>query len=468
MTNVIRNIVQYFNYFILLYFLAIGSIYILLSFLSFYNLKRYLNNQAFKDLKDVFKLKKYKSISLIVPAYNEEAGIYTSLLALLQIEYPEYKIIVVNDGSKDQTLNILKEKFNAVKVPYLPFDNIPTEKVNAVYICKNYKNLVIVDKQNGGKADAINVGINISDSDLIIVVDADSIIERDSLLKMSYPFVENENVIAVGGTVRIANGCQINKGYVTSVNLPKSWLAKFQVVEYIRAFMFGRNGFQIMDGILIISGAFSCFKRNELMKVNGFLKDCIGEDMEIIVRMHRLLRKENPKALISFIPDPVCWTEAPENIKILGRQRKRWQKGTIVSLMLHKQLFFNPRYRLLGMIVFPYFVFFEMFGPIIETIGYIIFFISLIFGMVSLNFALVLFSAAILYGVVLSLLSVILEELTFRKYERVSQLIELFIIAVFENFGYRQLTLWYRFMGSLEYLLGDRKWGHMEKKGFSS
>ena len=247
MIDIIRSTIQYFNYFILLYFLAIGSIYILLSFLSFYNLKRYLNNQAFKDLKDVFKLKKYKSISLIVPAYNEETGIYTSILALLQLEYPEYKIIVVNDGSKDQTLNILKEKFNAVKVSYLPFDNIPTEKVNAVYICKNHKNLVIVDKQNGGKADSINVGINISDSDLIIVVDADSIIERDSLLKISYPFVENENVIAVGGTVRIANGCQINKGYVTSVDLPKSWLAKFQVVEYIRAFMFGRNGFQVMD-----------------------------------------------------------------------------------------------------------------------------------------------------------------------------------------------------------------------------
>ncbi len=468
MIDIIRSIIQYFNYFILLYFLAIGSIYILLSFLSFYNLKRYLNNQAFKDLKDVFRLKKYKSISLIIPAYNEESSIYASTLALLQLEYPEYKIIVVNDGSTDKTLEILKEKFNAIEIPYLPFDNIVTRKVNASYICKGYKNLLIVDKKNGGKADAINVGINISDSDLIIVVDADSIIERDSLLKISYPFVENENVIAVGGTVRIANGCQINKGYVTSVDLPKSWLAKFQVVEYLRAFMFGRNGFQVMDGILIISGAFSCFKRSELIKVGGFLRGCIGEDMEIIVRMHRILRKENPKALISFIPDPVCWTEAPENTKILSRQRKRWQKGTIVSLLLHKQLFFNPSYGLLGMIVYPYFVFFEMFGPIIEAVGYIVFFISLIFGIVSLNFALVFLSVAILYGVVLSLLSVILEELTFRKYPSTLHLIELFVIAVLENFGYRQLTLWYRFVGSVEYFFGDKKWGHMEKKGFSA
>jgi cellulose synthase/poly-beta-1,6-N-acetylglucosamine synthase-like glycosyltransferase len=190
--------------------------------------------------------------------------------------------------------------------------------------------------------------------------------------------------------------------------------------------------------------------------------------MEIIVRMHRILRKENPQALISFIPDPVCWTEAPENTKILSRQRKRWQKGTIVSLLLHKQLFFNPNYGFLGMIVFPYFVFFEMLGPIIEAIGYIVFFISLIFGMVSLNFAMVFLSVAILYGVVLSLLSVILEELTFRKYPNTLHLIELFVVAVLENFGYRQLTTWYRFVGTVEYFLGDRKWTHMEKKGFSS
>ena len=294
------------------------------------------------------------------------------------------------------------------------------------------------------------------------------IIERDGLLKVSYPFIENENIVAVGGTIRIANGCEINKGFVENVGLPRSWLAKFQVVEYLRAFMFGRNGFDALDGILIISGAFSCFKKESLVKIGGFLDGCIGEDMEIIVRIQRVLRKDNHETRIAIIPDPVCWTEAPEKLKILSLQRKRWQKGTIISLLLHKKLFFNSQYGLLGMVVFPYFVFFEMLGPIIEVLGYFIFIISIIFGLVPLSFTIVFLSVAILYGVVLSLLSVIFEELTFRKYARTTHLLELFIIAILENFGYRQLTSYFRFKGSLEYFLGNREWGKMEKKGFST
>lgn len=463
-----RNIILSYNYFILYYFLVIGGIYLVLSFLSFISLRKYLSRQIYKDLKDVFHIKKYKSISLIVPAYNEEAGIVSSIQALLQLEYPQYQIIVVNDGSKDKTLEILKENFNTVEIPYLPFNNLPTQQVNSVFLCKGSKKLLIVDKQNGGKADAINAGINLSESELIIVVDADSLIERDSLLKISYPFTENENIIAVGGTVRVANGCDINKGFVSKIGLPKAWLAKFQVVEYLRAFMFGRNGFEIMDGILIVSGAFSCFKRTDLIKIGGFLKGCIGEDMEIIVRMHRTLRKENPKVKIAFIPDPVCWTEAPENTKILKLQRKRWQKGTIVSLLLHKKLLFNPSYGLLGMVVFPYFFLFEMLGPIIEVVGYFGFIIAFVFGLVSWNFAVVLILVAIFFGVALSLLAVIFEELTFSKFPETKQLLELFVLAVLENFGYRQLTSWYRFVGTIEYFLGDTNWGKMERKGFST
>lgn len=468
MYNSLRHINEILNHFFIYYFFVLGSIYIVLCFLSFLKLKSYLNEQTYKDLKEILRLKKFKSISLIVPAYNEETGIITSILALLQLEYPEYQIIVVNDGSNDKTLSLLLEKFNGVEIPYLPYNNLPTQKVKSVYLCKGYKNLIIVDKENGGKADAINTGINISANELVIVVDADSIIERDGLLKVSYPFLENENIVAVGGTIRIANGCDINKGFVENVGLPKSWLAKFQVVEYLRAFMFGRNGLDAMDGILIISGAFSCFKKEVLVRIGGFLNGCIGEDMEIIVRIQRLLRKDDPKTRIAIIPDPVCWTEAPEHLKILSRQRKRWQKGTIISLLLHRNLLLNSDYGLLGMIVFPYFVIFETIGPILEVFGYLIFSISIIFGLVPLSFTIVFLSVAILYGVILSLLSVIFEELTYKRYPSTNHLLELFVIAIIENFGYRQLTSYFRFKGSLEYFLGEREWGKMEKKGLST
>lgn len=468
MHDSLKHLNEIANQFFIYYFFILGSIYLLLCMLSFFRLRKYLHKQTYKDLKEIFRLKKFKSISLIVPAYNEEAGIITSVQALLQLEYPDYQIIVVNDGSTDKTLALLQEKFNAVEIPYLPYSNLPTQKVNSVFLCKGFKNLIIADKENGGKADSINAGINIADNELVIVVDADSIVERDGLLKVSYPFMENDNIVAVGGTIRIANGCEINKGFVEDVSIPKSWLAKFQVVEYLRAFMFGRNGFDALDGILIISGAFSCFRKDVLVKIGGFLNGCIGEDMEIIVRIQRLFRGENPETRIAIVPDPVCWTEAPETLKILGRQRKRWQKGTIVSLMLHKNLFLNSQYGLLGMIVFPYFVIFEMLGPIIEVLGYIIFLVSILFGLVPLSFTIIFLAVAILYGVILSLLSVIFEELTFKKYSRTSHLLELFVIAIAENFGYRQLTSYYRFKGSLEYFLGDREWGKMEKKGLST
>lgn len=464
MFDTIKNILLFYNYFILYYFIIIGSIYLLLSIISFFNLKRYKNRYLYKDLKDIFRMKKYKSISLIVPAYNEEKVIVAAVQALLQLEYPDFQIIVVNDGSKDSTLDVLKENFKAFEIPYLPLHNLPTQKVNSVFLVKELKNLMIVDKQNGGKADAINTGINMSDSELIIVVDADSIVQRDALLKISYPFTEDEDIVAVGGTIRVANGCTIKRGNVTKIGLPDSWLAKFQVIEYLRAFMFGRNGLDVVDGILIISGAFSCFKSSEVIKIGGFLKDCIGEDMEIIVRMHEVLRKSNPESRISFAPDSVCWTEAPEKFKTLKLQRKRWQKGTIASLLLHKKLLFNPKYGILGTVVYPYFFLFEMIGPCIEVLGYIVFIFSLILGIVSFNFAFILLVAAILYGVVLSLLAVIFEELTLSKYLDINQLLELFVLAVLENFGYRQLTSWYRVVGTIEYIRGDHKWGKMERK----
>jgi cellulose synthase/poly-beta-1,6-N-acetylglucosamine synthase-like glycosyltransferase len=465
--NTIIEIIYYYNYLVLFYFLIIATVYIVLNIISFKNISRYIKKVKYVELKEVFRLHNCKPITVVVPAFNEENGIVESVRSLLQLEYPQYQLIVVNDGSTDDTLKQLFQNFQIRQASFSPYYEINCKRIKAVYLSPAYPNLVIIDKEKGGKADSINAAINISKNPLITIIDADSILERDCLLKIVRPFMENENIVAVGGTVRIANGCKVNQGYIEEIGLSKSWLARFQVVEYLRAFLFGRNGFDVVNGILIISGAFSCFRRDALIEVGGYYSGSVGEDMEIVVRLHKELRKKNKKIRITFIPDPVCWTEAPEKIKSLSSQRVRWQKGTIESIRLHKELFFNSKYGWMGMLVFPYYVLFEVLGPFIEITGYVVFIVSLILGIVPVNFAVAFFTAAFLYGVILSTLSVCLEELSFKKYSKVKHLIILMFASMFENFGYRQMTAFWRFKGLVEYYLGKREWGKMEKKGFN-
>lgn len=461
------KILVIFNYIVLFYFLSLITIYIILNLVSFFRILRYKNKIEFADLERIFKLKNYKAISIIVPAYNEGNNIVENVKSLLQLIYPQFQLVVVNDGSKDDTLQKLIENFNLKKIDYPDLYKIKSESIKAVYKSREISNLIVVDKVNGGKADAINAGINVAKYPLITVIDADSILERDCLLKIAQPFIENDNVIAVGGTIRIANGCEVKKGHLINVGLSKNWLARFQVVEYLRAFLFGRTGFDAINGILIISGAFSCFKRDAVVEIGGYRSGSIGEDMEIVMRLHKHFRLKNPDTKITFIPDPICWTEAPESLNILMRQRTRWQKGTIECLLLHKDLIFNYNYGLMGLIAVPYYLIYEFLGPIIELIGYIFFFLSLVLGILSLEFTIAFLAAAILYGIMLSILSVILEELSFRKYPEIKHLLILFLTAVIENFGYRQLTTWWRFKGTVEFFLGKRSWESMEKKGIS-
>ncbi len=464
--NTIIEIIYYYNYLVLFYFLIIVTIYIFLNLISFRNISKYAKKIKYVELKEIFRLHNFKPITIIVPAYNEENGIVESVRSLLQLEYPDYQLIVVNDGSTDRTLEQLFKNFQIRQASFSPYYEIDSQPIKAVYLSPAYPNLVVIDKEKGGKADSINAAINISRNPLITVIDADSILERDCLLKIVRPFMEDKNIVAVGGSVRIANGCKVNNGYIEEVGFSKLWLVRFQVVEYLRAYLFGRNGFDFLNGILIISGAFSCFRRDALIEVGGYKAGSVGENMEIIVRLHKELRKKNPKTKITFIPDTVCWIKAPEKIKTLSSQRVRLQKGIIESISLHKDLFFNRKYGWLGMFVFPYYTFFEVLGPFIEISGYAVFIISFLLGIVSPNFAVAFFTAAILYGVELSTLSVFLEELSFKKYKKVKHLIILMVASLLENFGYRQMISFWRFKGLIEYYLGKRDWGKMEKKGF--
>jgi len=454
------------NYGIFFYFLWVNSVYLVLNVISYFRIRWILKSGRFFRKEQAWQSPFSKPISLIVPAFNEEQNIVTSIKALLQMYYPRFEIILVNDGSTDNTLQKLIEEFHLKISPRIPVANIPTKKVHRVYYSEIYDNLFVVDKENGGKADAINVGINFAHFPLVCVIDADSILERDAFIKMSRPFMEHPETIAVGGIVRIANGAVIENGEVVQPRVSKNHWVRFQNVEYLRAFLFGRVGWDYFKSLLIISGAFAVYKRESLIEVGGFATDTVGEDMEIIIRLHRHYRKHKKTYRITFIPEPVCWTEVPEDYTSLKKQRSRWQRGLVQSLVRHREILFNPKFGLMGFFTYPFYYFGEMLGPVVETGGVLFVIISFIFGWVNIPFALFFFFAAVVLGVLLSVSGIALEEIAYHRYPRFEDLMRLTLFSILENFGYRQLHAYWRLLGIIDYFRGKKGWGKPKRKGF--
>ncbi len=465
--NWLRISIVYFNYFILVYVLIINFIYFLQLILSAFSLSDYVKKMKYSDYKKYVSSDNMIPISVLVPAYNEEETIVDNIKSLLMLNYPLFEVVVINDGSRDETLKRIIEAFDLKLVNQPIRYHIKNQKVLGVYKNNNISNLVLVDKENGGKADALNMGINVSRYPIFTSIDADSILEGDSLVRVIMPFVENKDTIAVGGIVRIANGSVIKNGRVQAINLPKRHIAMLQVIEYLRAFLTGRMGWDAMSSLLIISGAFGAFRKEEVIKVQGYTVGTVGEDMELVVKLHEYMRRNNKKYKIKFLPDPVCWTQAPENLKDLRTQRRRWQVGMMDSLFRHKKMFLNPKYGIIGIFATPYFWIFEMFGPFVELVGYICIPLSYFFGLLNLRFFLLFFAASILYGVILSIGAVLLEEYTFNKYPSLSQLIKLSFYAIIENFGFRQMTVLYRIEAIFGYRKLKNSWGRIQRQSFS-
>ena len=403
-------------------------------------------------------------ISLLVPAYNEDKTIINSIHALMQLDYPEYEIIVINDGSTDKTLETIVKEFGLSTFPEAYRQRLSTKSVNAFYTSEDYSKLRIIDKENGGKADSINTGINAARYPLFCTVDADSILKSNSLQRIVQPFLDDPRTVACGGTVRIVNGSSVRRGFMYKTGLPKNVLALFQIVEYLRAFLFGRLGWSPMNALLIISGAFGLFHKETVVSVGGYRADTIGEDMELVVRLHRLLTKRKKEYRITFLPDPICWTEAPEKIRELGRQRIRWQHGLAESLFMNIGLLFNPRAGAVGMLAFPFMLFFEWLGPLIEVFGYIVITLGFLTDYISLGDFLVLMGVAVGFGLLLSVTALLLEEMSFHIYQKKSDLIRLFLAVIFENIGYRQLNSVWRFIGLLQWVFKqEAQWGEMDR-----
>jgi YaiO family outer membrane protein len=452
---------------VLVYFLALNSFYALLLVLSIPEIWENTRLAEDDEFQRLMLSDALPPISILVPAYNESATIQSSVTAILSLEYRNYEVIVVNDGSKDDTFDRLREAFDLYQVPRVYPETLPTRPLRGVYRSRSRTRLTVIDKENGGKADSLNAAINASRWPLVIAVDADTLIEEDALLRLTRPFLLGRRVAAVGGTVRVANGCTVKDGRVTDARVPRRFLPGIQVVEYLRAFLFGRLGWNRLGGNLIISGAFGLFRKDYLLAIGGYRTDTIVEDFDLVIRLHRHLRRAKIPYVMPFIPDPVAWTEVPETGRILGRQRERWHRGLIASMWQYKGMLFNPWFGRAGLIAMPFYAFGEALAPMIETFGYIITAVGFAAGMISGSFALLFVLVAWGYGMLLSLWALALEEASFRRYRRFGDFFRLLLYAMLENFGYRQRTVWWRLKAFVTVWTGRRVWGEMVRKGFA-
>jgi len=454
-----------FQWLALAFFVIVNGGYILLNLLTFITLPPYLRRRVLADLPQRHT-DLDPPVSLILPAFNEEAAIVDSVRSLLQLDYPEFEIIVVNDGSKDATLDLLVREFDLVAFPEAFRPRVAHRPVRSIYQSRTYPELRVVDKENGGrKSDASNAGLNAARYPLVCPVDADSVLQRDSIRLLVRPFLENPDTVAVGGIVRLLNGCEVSGGYIRKVGLPASPMALIQIVEYLHAFLFGRIGWAAIDALPLISGAFGLFHKETLIALGGYDHQTLAEDMELVLRIHRHFRLQGRPYRVTFVPDPVCWTEAPEDLKTLKNQRIRWHRGLLECMSIHRALLFNPKAGLLGMVTMPFLLFCEGFGPLIEVAGYAIMISGFAFGLISWNGFLGFMAVALGLGIVLTLTSLLLEGLVYDTYPRLRQVFALMLAAVMENFGYRQLTAIWRVQGIWRWLRGsDSNWGRMERK----
>lgn len=469
--------IWYIAVMLLTYGIFIYSVVLLLSYIwiglySIGETRKYMHKNAITDYRLLASSPHAPSVSILAPAYNEGATIIENVRSLLSLYYSNMEVLIINDGSKDDCLQKMIDAYDLEKIPYHVEYKIQTKEVRGIYKSRNpaYKKLVVIDKVNGGKADALNVGINVSTNDYIVCIDVDCILEQDAVLKMIKPFLEETDakVVASGGVVRIANSCVIEDGRLIKVNLPDNYWARLQSLEYIRAFILGRMAWARLNGLLLISGAFGAFDKQIAILAGGYNHKTVGEDMELVVRMRRYMEESKQPYRVTYIPDPLCWTEAPTTRKILGRQRNRWTRGTIETLKFHKVMFFNPKYHLLGVLSYPYWFFFEMLAPIIEFFGTIVFLFLAFFHLINWHVFIALLVFIITFGYMYSAFAAYMEVTTYNMYRRRTDMMKLLLTALTEPFIFHPFVVWAAIKGYIDYLRKKNSWGEMTRQGFGS
>lgn len=450
------------------YYFSLHGIYFLLIVIGATQLRRYQKGILFGDFRRIAESPLSLPFTVIIPAYNEEKVIVNTVLGALQLVYPEHEVIVVNDGSSDRTLQTLIQRFGLRRVHKAGLKRFETQPVRGVYESAEFPHLIVVDKENGRRADAINAAINLSRYPLLCVMDADCLFEEDALLRSVRPFLRDANVIAAGGMVRPANGLEVRDGRIVSHGLPRGYLALFQSIEYLRSFQWARLGLARLGSMLCISGAFMVVKKDVVIEMGGFNTNAITDDIDFTVRLHEYIHdsrhRERPKMV--YIPDPVCYTEVPETVRVHAAQRNRWQRGTLQTLLSRWYMTFNPRYGMAGMFGMPFFLFFEAFAAIVEGMSYILIPVLYLTGYATLAQLALFLAVAIVLGSFLSVSAVLIQEHTRLRTTRTRDLVRLLTAGVIENIGYHQMHLLWRVVGTFDYCVRRRTdLGLMERYG---
>jgi cellulose synthase/poly-beta-1,6-N-acetylglucosamine synthase-like glycosyltransferase len=461
-----RTLLTIYQYLLLVYFSSLNILYALFSCVGLRAIVVVFAREFSQgSLRDLLERDVYKPVSILVPAHNEEVSIVDSVQSLLALQFPEFEIVVVSDGSEDETIERLVGAFALAEQPWASRPDLPTAQVRRTFRSLTHPNLIVVDKDRGGKADSLNAALNMARYPLFAAVDADSLLDGEAILRASRLFVEDETLVAVGGTIRPLNVAVVEDGRITEARIPRKWLERFQVLEYARAFFTGRAGWSHFKSLLIISGAFGLFRRTAVLEAGGFRVGTVAEDMELVVRLHKHFLRERKPYNIRFTPDPICWSEVPSDLGTLRRQRNRWHRGLWETLWTHKDMLFNPRYRRLGLVAVPYFWIFEALAPVVEITGYLLVVVGMFAGFLSPRFALLFVLLAVMYGMLSSQLAAGIETFLSTRYPRLRDRAILFLAAFLEFVGYRQFLALERTVATVQVPFKKGQWGKMHRTG---
>jgi len=449
------------------YFAIANTVYLAQALIGWRAVRRRMRAIEMEDLRDLGESGLAPPISIVVPAYNEGKSILESVRSLLALRYPRLEVVVVNDGSTDDTLERLIEAFGLQRTPRVYWQRIRSQPVRGIYWSPAHPGLWVLDKVNGRKADAANAGINLASAPYVCVVDGDSMLDPGAMSAIMHAILARPlETVAAGGTIRIANGCEFGPSGVTRVRAPAGLLAGSQVLEYLRAFLFGRMAWSELDALLIVSGAFGVFRKDAVVEVGGFRHDTVGEDIDLVVRLHRHLRGAGRPYKVAFVPDPVCWTECPETLRGLRNQRMRWERGLGETLEHNNEALGNRRFGRIGLFALPYMMAFEYLSPLLEVAGWTLLPIGWALGLLDVSSFVWFTAAALVYGLCVSLATLVLEELSFRRYREPADLLRLCRAAVLENFGLRQLHSWWRLVALVTWRGRPQRWDSAARKGF--
>jgi cellulose synthase/poly-beta-1,6-N-acetylglucosamine synthase-like glycosyltransferase len=465
-THLLGRVLRDLDDVMLVYFGALAVIYTVLTIVGWRVVEGYVRRRPMRDYGWVGRSPLSLPVTILAPAYDEGPVIVPAIRALMASQFVNFEVIVINDGSRDDTFGALQAGFDLVPEARVPRANLRTAAIRGTWASAVEPRLLVIDKVNGGKADALNAGLRYARNPLVCAIDADTILDPGALSRLVWEFQSSPDTVATGGIVRVLNGSQVEDGRITSVRTPRSTIANIQILEYLRAFLGARVGWSRMGMLLIISGAFGLFRRDAVIDAGGWSTETVGEDAELVLRLHRHRREQGLPCRISFFPDPICWTEAPADLRTLVRQRDRWQRGLIEMLVRHRSMIGNPRYGRIGLVALPYYVLFELLGPVIELAGYLALAATMLFGLASGPYIALMLVLSVGFGLLLSLAAVLMEERAFRRYPGWRCLGRLLLASVAENLLYRQFMTFVRARSLLTVRRSKGTWGDMTRVGF--